>query len=100
VPITVHSGKHSSSAVLVLGEDLTPSVPSTFFWETSSLSATFGEAICFFKTLFPECCTRGRNLFFLKPSSLSVALGEEFCFFNKILSPSAFPRHSGKNISW
>jgi hypothetical protein len=72
---------------------------------------------------FPEChpSTRGSfdavgavHPFFLKPlprvqhswknflkknSSPSVALGEEFCFFKKSSSPSAYPRHSGKNIS-
>jgi hypothetical protein len=51
VPKIVHSGKPSPSVVLALGEDFTPSVPSARF--------------CFFK-LFPECCTRGRNLSFLK----------------------------------
>jgi hypothetical protein len=50
VPKIVHSGKPSPSAILPLGDDLTPSAPSPFF------------------LLFPECNTRGRNfLFFSKP---------------------------------
>jgi hypothetical protein len=44
----VHSGKASPSAVLALGEDLTPSVPFVFL-----------------ENLFPECNTQGRNLFFI-----------------------------------
>jgi hypothetical protein len=62
VPKIVHSGKPSLSAVPTLGEDLTPLVPSGFFYKKiSSLSATLGEEICFFKKLFP-----------------GVILGEEF----------------------
>jgi hypothetical protein len=79
VPKIVHSGKASPSAVLALGEDLTPLADSRrrflffiFFPECfSSPSATLGEDFC---------------LFFKKPSSPSVAaqaLGEEICLFFK-----------------
>jgi hypothetical protein len=57
-----------------------------FLKKTSSLSATLGEEICFFKknplprvqqsgkkillTLFPDCNTRGRNSIFFKKNPL------------------------------
>jgi len=66
----VHSGKALPSAVLALGEDLTP------------LAAGRRR---FFFIFFPECNTRERFLnFFFKyslPSAAAQALGKEICFF-------------------
>jgi hypothetical protein len=64
VPKIVHSGKPSPSVILPLGDDLTPSPSSPFFY--SSPSATLGEEISFF---------------YFETSSLSATLGEEIHFF-------------------
>jgi hypothetical protein len=68
VPKIVHLGKPSPSAVLALGEDLTPSVLSVFFWKTSSSSATLGEEIFYSFNPLPRVQHLGKNfLFFLNP---------------------------------
>jgi hypothetical protein len=119
----VHSGKASPSATVALGEDLTPSVPSTFFY--SSPSVALGEEIRFFlKNPLPRVQHSGKPLFlkkeknlprvpwrrhsgkplFLKkrkkssPSALEAALGEApFLEKRKIPLPRVpLPKHSGK----
>jgi hypothetical protein len=80
VPKIVHSGKPSPSAILPLGDDLTPLVPSPFF------------------LLFPECNTRGRNFLFfiLKPLPRVQHSGKKFIFFFKTSSPSAHAQALGE----
>jgi len=85
----VHSGKALPSAVLALGEDLTPLAD--------------GRRRFFF-IFFPECNTRERFLnFFLKyslPSAAAQALGKEICFFLKKTSlPSAAAQALGEATS-
>ena len=66
----VHSGKALSSAVLALGEDLTPLAD--------------GRRRFLFFIFFPECSTQERFLNFFKyslPSAAAQALGKEICFF-------------------
>jgi hypothetical protein len=89
VPKIVHSGKTTPSAVLALGEELTPSVLSAFgFWKSSSPSATLGEEFYFFKKTLPRVLHSGKKLFFKKiQNPLPEALGEKFFCFNKNLFP-------------
>jgi hypothetical protein len=78
----MQSGNLSLSVALALGEDLTPSVPSTLFLKKPS---------------FPSATLREEIWFIFKPSSPSATLGEEIRFFRKkSSSSSACPRHSGK----
>ena len=93
----VHSGKALPSAVLALGEDLTPLAGGRrcfFFIFFPECNTRERFLKFFFKILFAECRssgTRGRNLFFFyknpsSPSATAQALGEAtskilfFCF--------------------
>jgi hypothetical protein len=79
VPKIVHLGKPSPSAVLALGEDLTPSVLSVFFGKPLPRVQHSGKKFFIHLILFPECNTWGRIFFFLNP-----------------LTWVPHPKHSGK----
>jgi hypothetical protein len=90
--------KRSSPSVKnrTLGEGFPEFRPST----RRRIDAVGAVRFFFLKILFPECNTRGRNLFFFIKKLFPEfnTRGRGFIFLKKSSSPSACPRHSGKNI--